>query len=405
MRRLLFVLVALTLSVAAGRLGVAGPPPCAAENGDVNGDNGIDLSDAVYSLAFSFQGGPALVLFCVDPGPKAAGCAAENGDVNGDNGIDLSDAVYSLAFSFQGGPAPVPICGSTEPETVCDDDMDNDLDGATDCDDSDCDTDPVCESFTALPMNPATGLDEYRHVATGIDFVLLPGGTLQMGSPDTEPNRGEDEGDAAGGVHSVMLDPFLIAKTEVTQAQYEAVMGSNPSNFTGDDQRPVEMVSWDALNAVDGFLDRTGLRLPTEAEWEYSARGLTPTAFSFGDDCNAASCDPCVPAENFMWWCGNAAGTTHPVRDKDPNDFGLYDVHGNVHEWCEDVYGAHFYEAPAATDPNPVATMGSGHKVLRGGSSLDPARACRSAERHSANPDGGGFNNAGFRPAAPAPSP
>ena len=108
MEKLLFVPVVLSLSVACGRLGVAGPSPC----------------------------------------------ATENGDVNGDGSLDLSDAIYSLAFLFQGGPAPVPICQGAEPETDCDDDMDNDLDGATDCADSDCDTDPMCESFTALGMNP-----------------------------------------------------------------------------------------------------------------------------------------------------------------------------------------------------------------------------------------------------------
>jgi len=112
---------------------------CADDNGDVNGDNGIDLSDAVYNLAFLFQGGPALLPFCVAAGPKEEECATMNGDVNGDNGIDLSDAIYSLAFSFQGGPAPVPICGGTPVEEICDGlGVDEDLDGATDCNDSDC---------------------------------------------------------------------------------------------------------------------------------------------------------------------------------------------------------------------------------------------------------------------------
>jgi formylglycine-generating enzyme required for sulfatase activity len=398
MKRIILVLIVLSLGV--GRM-VAGPPPCASMNGDSNGDGGIDLSDAVYSLAFSFQGGPGPVGFCFAVGPKTPECANINGDVNGDGSIDLSDAVYSLAFSFQGGPGPLPACPSGE---VCNDDMDNDLDGATDCADSDCDTDPMCESFTALGMNPMTGLDEYRHVETGIDFVLLPGGTFQMGSPDTEANRGVQE----GPVHDVTLDSFLIAKTEVTQAQYEAVMGSNPSTFTGDDQRPVETVSWFDLTAADGFLDRTGLRLPTEAEWEYAARGEMLTAFSFGDACNVLDldCDACLPADDFLWSCGNSdtgnGQETHSVAGKQPNPSGLHDMHGNVWEWCKDVYDTHFYENPNAILPNPESIMGGENKVLRGGSFFDSAVRCRSATRHHAKPDGG-FNNAGFRPAAPAP--
>jgi len=114
MERVLITSWILVLSLGLGRLGVAGPN-CANENGDVNGDNSIDLSDAVYSLAFTFQGGPSPVPFCVAAGPKADGCAAESGDVNGDGGLDLSDPVYSLAFTFQGGPPPVPICEAACP--------------------------------------------------------------------------------------------------------------------------------------------------------------------------------------------------------------------------------------------------------------------------------------------------
>lgn len=136
MKRLFFVCIA----VAVARLALAGAPGCVTENGDNNADGGIDLSDAVYILAHLFQGGAAPEDFCFAVGPKEPGCADISGDVNGDGGNDLSDAIYSLSFSFQGGPAPVVGCELVGPQPeVCDDNMDNDMDGDTDCLDADCD--------------------------------------------------------------------------------------------------------------------------------------------------------------------------------------------------------------------------------------------------------------------------
>jgi hypothetical protein len=135
----------------AERGGGAGPI-CAVDNGNANGDSSIDLSDAVYSLAWLFQGGPQPVPFCITPGPKEVGCAAENGNTNGDAARDLSDVIYSLAWLFQGGPQPVPICQGVVPdiETDCDsgnccaNGIDDDQDGDTDCDDADCAGGPAC---------------------------------------------------------------------------------------------------------------------------------------------------------------------------------------------------------------------------------------------------------------------
>ena len=118
----------------------------------------------------------------------------------------------------------------------------------------------------------------------------------------------------------------------------------------------------------DGFLARTVFSLPTEAEWEYAARGGTSTAFSFGDACNADTCDACVPADDFMWWCGNAENSTHPVGEKMPNPFGIHDLHGNVFELCQDVYKSDFYaDDVPGFDPVSDVISGSG-RVARGGS-------------------------------------
>jgi len=212
--------------------------------------------------------------------------------------------------------------------------------------------------FTFAGEN-AQGYEEYTHDETGIVFVRLPG--------------------------NAELEPFLIAKHEVTQAEYEEVMGSNPSHFTGDAQRPVEQVSWDDLKAANGFLARTGLFLPSEAQWEYAARGGTTTEFSWGDECNVGGCDPCTPAVDHMWWCGNSGNTTHPVGEKLPNPFGLHDVHGNVWEWCEDQF-----------------SPGSGSRVIRGGRFGLNALYCRSALRND-GPPSFRYSGIGFRPARPLP--
>ena len=150
MKKLLNASLVLVLSLSMEGLILGGPPPCANDNGDNNGDGGIDLSDPIYSLTFTFQGGPAPVSFCTPAGPKEDGCAILSGDVNGDGGIDLSDPVYSLAFTFQGGPAPVPSCLDPFGPEVCNDNFDNDEDGLTDCNDADdCGASPFC-----LPETP-----------------------------------------------------------------------------------------------------------------------------------------------------------------------------------------------------------------------------------------------------------
>jgi sulfatase modifying factor 1 len=186
-----------------------------------------------------------------------------------------------------------------------------------------------------------------------------------MGSPPEEEGRYVDE-----TPHEVELTRgFWLGETEVTQAQWEAVMGSNPSGFRGAD-RPVEQVSWaDArrfISRANAAAPGLNLRLPTEAEWEYAARaGSTEARYGAPDA--------------VAWYSGNSGGETHPVGRLSPNRWGLYDMLGNVWEWCSDRYGA--YSTGRAVDPTGVAS-GSG-RVDRGGSwindALEARASCRSA--------------------------
>ncbi len=224
----------------------------------------------------------------------------------------------------------------------------------------------------------------------GMTFELISAGTFTMGSPTDELGRWNDETQ-----HEVTLTKsFYMQTTEVTQGQWRAVMGSNPSDFSdcGDDC-PVETVSWDdvqefieKLNQMEGT-DK--YRLPTEAEWEYASRAGSTTAFANGEITNIDCDDPNL--DQMAWYCGNADITTHPVAQKDPNDWGLYDMHGNVWEWCEDWYGA--YSGPVT---DPTGPSSGTIRVLRGGSWDFNAMYCRSASRYGLKPDNRSYD-IGFR--------
>ncbi len=223
--------------------------------------------------------------------------------------------------------------------------------------------------FAPLGLN-AQGFPEHRHRQTGIVFVRLPGGRFWMGAQRTDPNGQNYDPDAAddeGPVHEVSLSPFLIGRCEVTQAEWKRVMGSNPSHFDSDDSRPVEMVSWEDIQE---FNRRTGLGFPTEAQWEYACRGGSPTPIA-----GTGSLD------DMGWYEENSGNTTHPVGRKAPNGFGLQDLHGNVWEWCEDLYDEGFYGKPGSVELNPAATSSSEDRVFRGGSWNYPASRCCSAFR------------------------
>ncbi len=206
--------------------------------------------------------------------------------------------------------------------------------------------------------NNQQGYKEYRHEATGMVFVLVPAGTFRMGSNDGEADEKP--------VHEIRVDSFLISKYETTQGVWQKIMNNNPSNFKKGDNYPVELVSWDDCQE---FCRKTGLRLPTEAEWEYACRTGTNTRFYWGDQENG----------DYMWYNNNSGGTTHPVGQKKPNGFGLYDMSGNVWEWCSDWYGDTYYQSSHKDNPKGAAS-GQG-RVLRGGSWNFSANHCRSASR------------------------
>jgi formylglycine-generating enzyme required for sulfatase activity len=194
--------------------------------------------------------------------------------------------------------------------------------------------------FLSQVPEPQPG--ELRVNSIGMAFVWIPAGTFIMGSPDSDPDARGNEKPA----HRVTISkPFYIGKYPVTQAQWEAVMGENPSRFKGDLNRPVEQVSWDDVQAfIRKINERESTfpcRLPTEAEWEYACRAGTTARYSFGDDERQLG--------DYAWYDENAGGKTHPVGQRKPNAWGLYDMHGNVWEWMQDRYGD--YPSGAVTDP------------------------------------------------------
>ena len=242
------------------------------------------------------------------------------------------------------------------------------------------------------------------------EMMLVPAGTFMMGSPIDEPGRSTSETQ-----HTVTLThSFYLMDHEVTQGEWKAVTGASPSAFTGDDSRPVEQVSWfDAVNycnslsklecltpaySVRGKTVRwngqaDGYRLPTEAEWEYACRAGTEGALADGA-ITQQDCDTKDSNLDFMgWYCANANSTTHPVRDKTANAWGLFDMHGNVWEWCWDGLGAY-----PGTVTDYAYPTDNAYRVVRGGAWGRAAVDCRSAARYAVYP---GYRSGllGVRPA------
>ena len=239
-----------------------------------------------------------------------------------------------------------------------------------------------------------------KHETLGITLASIPGGTFRMGV-------------AGGGYfeHTVTLDGFKMSATEITQGQYKSVMGENPSDFIGNNL-PVETVSWyDAVKFCNRLSDKAGLercysestfecdfsrsgfRLPTEAEWEYACRAGTETMFYTGN--NISSDDTTsTDLDRAGWYYGNSNKQTHPAGQKEPNAFGLYDMHGNVWEWCNDWYNRGYYTNSPIK--NPCGPSPSSARVLRGGSWFYNASYCHSAFRNRTPPSNTSYN-LGFR--------
>jgi formylglycine-generating enzyme required for sulfatase activity len=205
-----------------------------------------------------------------------------------------------------------------------------------------------------------------------------------------------------GRYRVTLTHDFWLNKYEVTQGEYAALIGKNSSNFEGDTNRPVEKVKFPEAEAYCAALTRREsengrlqpgqiYRLPTEAEWEYACRAGTTNLYSFGD---------VAPADEFAWTLENSEGTTHPIGQKKPNPWGLYDMHGNVWEWCSDWF------APFPTNDvvDPVGPAASKFKVFKGGSWNHNTEFARASSRFMMETNGG-TTFVGFRVALGAPSP
>ncbi len=244
-------------------------------------------------------------------------------------------------------------------------------------------TDPALRAAIA-----ATGLAwRVRDTATQMEMLLVPPGTFQMGCT-VGSNQWRCYVEELP-VHQVTLtNAFYLGRYEVTQSQWVATMGSNPSYFVagngypGSDARPVEQVSW---NTIQGFLSATGLRLPTEAEWEYACRAGTQTPFYNGStDVRTVG--------TLAWYSQSSGGQSHPVGDKLANAFGFHDMLGNLWEWVSDRYGG--YTAQAQADP--TGPENAFYRTLRGGAWTENTQAVTSSWRCPIHPDGWSYT-IGFR--------
>jgi len=254
----------------------------------------------------------------------------------------------------------------------------------------------------SIPQSPQTFIETLSGNIK-LEMVKIPAGNFLMGTEEAEVIRLCKEYETAWfenemPQHRVNLQEFYLGKYPITQGQYQAIMGNNPSHFKDNPKNPVERVTWDnAQEFCQKLSEKTGknYRLPSEAEWEYACRAGTQTRYYFGDNEEQLG--------EYAWYRDNSASKTHPVGQKKPNNWELYDMHGNVWEWCEDGWYKNYQNAPkdaTAWNDNDDQTN---HRVLRGGSwswSNDP-RGCRSAYRI----DGGNCNlNIGFRVVSPQAS-
>ena len=254
-----------------------------------------------------------------------------------------------------------------------------------------------CQRVDRSQPTTATGVQvatpEVITTETGFEMVLIPAGRFKMGRANGQPDEGP--------VHEVEVDAFLIDRYEVTQEQWDKLVLGNPSHFKGP-QRPAEMISWgeaalfcNKRSEAEGFqpcydeetalcdFNANGYRLPTEAEWEYACRAGSEDDFHFGADPNRLA--------DSAWYKANASQMTQPVGQKEPNAWGVFDMHGNVAEWCNDMYAEDYYAH--SPQKNPRGADDSETYVLRGGAWNCSPESCRASYRIGADP---GFQDACF---------
>ena len=242
-----------------------------------------------------------------------------------------------------------------------------------------------------------SGGQTFRDSTTGMKFVWVPKGCFQMGSPSGESERNSDE----GPVHRVCVDGFWMGKYEVTQGEWQKIMGNNPSRFKKVFNYPVEKVSWDDCQSFIRKLNARSnktFRLPTEAEWEYACRAGTTTPFSFG---STISTDQANYNGNYTYGYsrqGVYRKSTVSVGSFRSNAFGLYDMHGNVWEWCSDWYDKDYYKKRVGQ--NPQGASSGSFRVLRGGCWDYGPGGVRSAYRFRFSPGNRG-SYLGFRLVSP----
>ena len=222
-----------------------------------------------------------------------------------------------------------------------------------------------------------------RDTGTNIELLLVPVGTFTMGCSFSNVHGCNSN---ESPTHEVTLGAFYIGRYEVTQAQWTAKMGNNPSSFSGysdSPSRPVEQVSWNMIASTGGFMSLTGLRLPTEAEWEYAYRAGTTTAFhSYAAQPNGFINDTLL--DNIAWYSNNSGSQTHSVGGKFANGLGLHDMAGNVWEWCQDWYDSTYYGSSPVTNPTGPTT--GSDRSLRGGNSNYYSNQCRASYRTYGSP-------------------